>query len=157
MSQGNIEKHHEVLSNVMSESYKATIAQVVEVEQEASMMIPGFRDDGHLPDGVHAATETEVTFRFGSSTPRRRRLILRLRRWLQLARLTHARRFLVDGSFVTAKRAPNGIDAVVLLADDFTQQVSCGMDAALELEEMLLTGTRKRSLQPRIYVSGTNG
>ena len=34
---------------------------------------------------------------------------------------------------------PNDIDAVVLLADDFKQQVSQGLDSALELEEMLLT------------------
>lgn len=109
------------------------------LEDVGRTMIPDFRDDGHLPDGLHSATEADVTFRFGSSTPRRRRLILRLRRWLELTRLTHARRFLVDGSFVTAKKEPNDIDAVVLLSDDFKQQVSRGLDAALELEEMLLT------------------
>ncbi len=102
-------------------------------------MIPDFRDDGYLPEGLHLATEAEVTFRIGSGTPRRRRLILRLRRWLELSRLTHARRLLVDGSFVTAKQEPGDIDAVVLLAGDFEQQVADGSDAALELEEMLLT------------------
>jgi len=102
-------------------------------------MIPDFRDDGYLPEGLYSATEADVTFRFGSSTPRRRRLILGFRRWLELTRITHARRFLVDGSFVTDKGEPNDIDAVVLLADDFHQQVSSGLDAALELEEMLLT------------------
>lgn len=85
------------------------------------------------------ATEAEVTFRFGASTPRRRRLVLRLRRWLDLARQTNARRFLVDGSFVTAKDDPDDVDAVVLLADDFEQQVARGLEVALELEEMLLT------------------
>jgi hypothetical protein len=103
-------------------------------------MIPDFRDDGYLPEGLHIASEAEVTFRFGSGSRRRRRLILRLRRWIELSRLTHARRFLVDGSFVTAKREPNDIDAVVLLASDFEQQISEGSDAALELEETLLTG-----------------
>lgn len=102
-------------------------------------MIPDFRDDGYLPEGLHVATEAEVTFRFGSRTPRRRRLTLRLRRWLELSRVTHARRFLVDGGFVTAKVEPNDVDAVVLLADDFGQQISAGSEAALELEEMLLT------------------
>lgn len=102
-------------------------------------MIPDFRDDGYLPEGLHIATEAEATFRFGAGTTRRRRLILRLRRWLELSRLTHAHRFLVDGSFVTAKQEPNDIDAVVLLADDFGQQISDGLDAALQLEEMLLT------------------
>jgi hypothetical protein len=102
-------------------------------------MIPNFCDDGYLPEGLHTATEAEVTFRFGSGPQRRRRLILRLRRWLELSRLTRAQRFLVDGSFVTAKQEPNDIDAVVLLADDFEQQIATGSDAALELEEMLLT------------------
>jgi len=102
-------------------------------------MIPDFREDGYLPEGLHMATEADVTFRFGAGTPRRRRLILRLRRWLELSRLTGAYRFLVDGSFATAKEEPNDIDAVVLLAEDFGQQVSNGSDAALELEEMLLT------------------
>jgi len=102
-------------------------------------MIPNFRDDGYLPEGLHIATDAEVTFRFGSSSARRRRLILRLRRWLELCRATHARRFLADGSFVTAKEEPNDIDAVVLLADDFEQQVADAVDAAIELEEMLLT------------------
>jgi hypothetical protein len=45
---------------------------------------------------------------------------------------------LVYGSFVTAKQEPGDIDAVVLLAGDFEQQVADGSDAALELKEMLL-------------------
>lgn len=102
-------------------------------------MIPDFRDDGYLPQGVHIATEAEVTFRFGTSSPRRRRLVLRLRRWVELSRLTGVSRLLVDGSFVTAKKEPNDIDAVVLLADDFEQQISRGLEPALELEQMLLS------------------
>jgi len=102
-------------------------------------MIPDFRDDGNLPVGVHLASEAEVTFRFGASSPRRRRLVLRLRRWIELSRLTGASRFLVDGSFVTAKEEPNDVDAVVLVAEDFEQQISRGSEAALEMEQMLLT------------------
>jgi hypothetical protein len=102
-------------------------------------MIPAFRPDGYLPVGLHPASEADVTFRFGSSTRRRRRLVLRLRRWVDLARRIRARRLLVDGSFVTAKPDPNDIDAVVLLPADFQEQIERGMDAALELERMLLT------------------
>lgn len=101
-------------------------------------MIPDFRDDGYLPEGVHVATEAEVTFRFGASTRRRRRLVVRLRRWIELSRLTNAYRFLGDGSFVTVKEEPNDIDAVVLIAEDFEQQVLNGSPEAIELEEMLL-------------------
>ncbi len=102
-------------------------------------MIPAFRPDGYLPEGLHAASEAEATFRFGSSSPRRRRLILRLRRWVELARRVGARRLLIDGSFVTAEPGPHDVDAVVLLPADFQRQVDAGSDPALELEHMLLT------------------
>jgi hypothetical protein len=43
----------------------------------------------------------------------------------------------VDGSFVTSKEQPGDIDAVVLLAEDFEQQLALASDPAIELEEML--------------------
>jgi hypothetical protein len=101
--------------------------------------IPPFRADGYLPEGLYLATEAEVTFRFGASTRQRRRLTLRWRRWLQVCRQVGGRRLLLDGSFVTAKPTPNDLDAVVLLPTDFEAQISKGNEAALELEEMLLT------------------
>lgn len=103
------------------------------------MAIPDFRDDGRLPEGVHLATEAEVTFRFGAATPRRRQLALRLRRWIELASGVAAKRFLVDGSFVTAVDDPSDVDAVVWLQDDFSTRVSRGDLAAVELETMVLT------------------
>ena len=102
-------------------------------------MIPPFRADGYLPEGLHLASEAEVTFRFGSTGSRRRRLVLRLRRWVELARQVGAQRLLIDGSFVTAKEEPNDLDAVILLPNDFEPQIEQGMPPALELEEMLLT------------------
>lgn len=103
------------------------------------MTIPPFRPDGYLPEGVYLVSEAEATFRFGASAPRRRRLALRLRRWIELARQVGARRLLLDGSFVTAKEEPDDVDAVVLLPSNFEQQIEAGTQAALELEEMLLT------------------
>ena len=103
------------------------------------MAIPDFRDDGFLPEGLHFATETQVTSRFGGPTALRRRLALRLRRWIELARAVAAKRFLVDGSFVTAAPNPADVDAVVWLADDFSTRISRGDTAAIELEMMLLT------------------
>lgn len=107
--------------------------------EEHAPAIPPFRTDGYLPDGLYLASEAEVTFRFGASTPRRRILALRLRRWLELGRAVGATRLLIDGSFVTAKKNPDDVDAVILLPDDFEQQVLAGIELALELEEMLLT------------------
>jgi hypothetical protein len=101
--------------------------------------IPPFHADGYLPPGVHLASEADAVFRFGTTTKRRRRLALRLRRWLELARTVAARRFLVDGSFVTAKEEPADVDAIVLLPIDFQKQIDRGAAAAMELEEMLLT------------------
>ena len=46
--------------------------------------IPPFRDDGYLPEGIHCCTGAEATFRFGTQTRRRKRLIVRLRRWIEL-------------------------------------------------------------------------
>src|SRR5262249_33697958 len=101
--------------------------------------IPPFRDDGYLPEGVYVATLPEVMFRFGTSSPRRRRLALRLKRWVELVAAVGCSRLLVDGSFVTFKAEPNDIDAVVLLPTDFSDLVISGAAAAVELEEMLLT------------------
>ena len=102
-------------------------------------MIPELRDDGYLPDGLHVASEADVTFRFGTSTRQRRWLALRIRRWIALARRIEAVRFLVDGSFVTAKPHPEDVDAVVRLPGDFADRLAAGDAAAVELEGMLAT------------------
>src|SRR5579884_2204472 len=99
-------------------------------------MIPPFRPDGYLPDGIHLCTEAEAVFRFGSGNKRRRRLVKRLRRWVELARNVGATRLLVDGSFVTAKENPEDVDAVMLLPADFQKRIEEGHEAALELEGM---------------------
>ena len=104
-----------------------------------SSTIPPFRPDGYLPEGIYVCSEAEVLFRFGSSSRRRRRLVLRLRRWLELGRQIGAHRLLVDGSFVTAKEEPHDIDSVIFLPEDFIQQLEREFAPALELEEMLLT------------------
>ncbi|MDV6032437.1 MAG: hypothetical protein F9B45_20595 [Phycisphaera sp. RhM] len=102
-------------------------------------MIPDFRDDGYLPEGLHVASEADVTFRFGTATRQRQRLAVRLRRWLELARVLNAKRFFVDGSFVTSKPDPDDVDAVVWLPDDFTERLQRGDLEAVELDSMLVT------------------
>lgn len=102
-------------------------------------MIPALRTDGYLPEGLHLATEAEITFRFGTETRQRRRLALRLRRWIEISRMVGAKRLFVDGSFVTAKPEPNDVDAVVWLPEDFADRIDRGDFDAFELETMLLT------------------
>ncbi len=104
-----------------------------------SLAIPKFRADDYLPEGLHPASESEIIFRFGSPTKQRRRLTLRLRRWIELTRLVGGLRMMIDGSFVTAKAEPHDIDSVILLPFDFQNQIDKGMEPALELEDMILT------------------
>lgn len=108
------------------------------MESQGSI-IPKFCTDGYLSEGLYLASEAKIMFRFGSSSRRRRRLTLRLRRWIELARMVGGLRLLIDGSFVTAKVEPYDIDAVILLPPDFQHQIEQGIEAALELEEMILT------------------
>jgi hypothetical protein len=108
-------------------------------QQPPTSTIPLFRPDGYLPEGVYVCSEAEVLFRFGSSSRRRRRLVRRLRRWIELGRQVGAKRLLVDGSFVTANEEPHDIDTVILLPQDFIEQLAREYEPALELEEMLLT------------------
>ena len=84
-------------------------------------------------------SEAEVVFVCCFRSRRRRRLVLRLRRWIELGRQIGAQRLLVDGSFVTAKEDPRDIDTVMLLPQNFTQQLAQEYAPALELEAMLLT------------------
>jgi hypothetical protein len=100
--------------------------------------IPQFRSDGYLPEGLWLASESEAVFRFGAATLWRRRLALRVRRWIELARGIGARRLLIDGSFVTSTDDPKDVDAVVLLPVDFERMLDQGNPLALELESMLL-------------------
>jgi hypothetical protein len=117
----------------------ASISEVVSQMNSDAPAIPEFRDDGYLPVGLFLASEAEITFRFGAPSGRRRRLILRLRRWIALGREVNARRLLVDGSFVTRKPEPNDVDSVILLPNDFELQIELGVEAALELESMIMT------------------
>jgi hypothetical protein len=107
------------------------------VPQESK--IPAFREDGYLPEGMYLASEAEVTFRFGTLNRKRSRLVHRVREWVQLCRKVKAPRLFIDGSFVTAKPEPADVDAVVLLPDDFDEQIAADSNAAVELEQMLLT------------------
>ncbi len=46
---------------------------------------------------------------------------------------------LLDGSFVTARKLPGDVDAVLLVPSNYDELLERGDEAALELEEMFLT------------------
>ena len=82
------------------------------------MPIPVLNEDGLLPPGVHDCTLEEVATRFGrfQSSDRRSRLFAALRAFLdELRRSGIFEALLINGSFVTAKAAPNDIDLILVL------------------------------------------
>ena len=81
--------------------------------------LPEFNERGDLLEGIHAATLEVVLARFGGS-PRRAVVGRRLERIYTLARSTgHLARFIVFGSFITAKDEPNDVDIFPLMEDSF--------------------------------------
>jgi len=84
------------------------------------MPLPPFTAQGDLPPGLHRATLEAVLERFGSGSPQRMLLGLRLERVYNVAWATgHLARCVVFGSFVTAKPFPNDIDVFLLMEDTF--------------------------------------
>jgi hypothetical protein len=81
---------------------------------------PDFNDEGDLPPGIHQATLAEVIDHFGKDTPQRRIIARRLEHIYTLAvRTGHLARFIIFGSFVTAKPDPGDIDIFLLMEDSF--------------------------------------
>jgi hypothetical protein len=82
--------------------------------------LPPFTTRGDLPPGIHRATLSEVLERFGSRSPQRMLVGLRLERIYNIAWATgHQARCVVFGSFVTSKQVPNDVDIFLLMEDTF--------------------------------------
>jgi predicted nucleotidyltransferase len=82
--------------------------------------LPPFNENGDLAVGVHRATLRETIARFGTENPQRMIVALRLEHIYRLAMATaQVARFLVFGSFVTAKNEPNDVDVFMLMEDTF--------------------------------------
>ena len=87
---------------------------------------PALDEHGDLQLGIHAADLTEVISRFGTATARREVIARRLQRIHTFALATgHLARFIIFGSFITAKDEPNDVDIFLLMDDSFdVRQVS---------------------------------
>lgn len=73
-------------------------------------MVPDYEPGtGYLPPGIHNATWEEIVGRYGY-TAQRLELLASLKAGLDALRLAGCRRVYIDGSFVTAKRAPRDFD-----------------------------------------------
>jgi hypothetical protein len=96
------------------------------------MALPAFNEEGDLPPGVHRATLRDVLDRFGHGSVQRCAVAARLSRLHQLAVSTgNLARFVVFGSFVTAKTDPNDVDVILLMEDSFDLVAMSG-EAALD-------------------------
>jgi hypothetical protein len=93
---------------------------------------PEFDDDGDLPPGVHRAAIAEVLRHFGAGSLRRRVVARRLERVYNLALGTgQLARFIVFGSFVTAKPEPNDVDIFLMMEDAFDSNLVKGEAAII--------------------------
>jgi len=81
---------------------------------------PEFDNKGDLPVGIHRATLAEMLQHFGTGTLRRTLIGQRLDRIYRLASSTgQLARFVVFGSFVTAKPEPADVDVFIIMEDSF--------------------------------------
>lgn len=100
------------------------------------MALPTFDETGDLPPGVHGATLTEVLTRFGQGSVQRCAVADRLTRLYQLAASTgQVARFVVFGSFITAKGEPHDLDILLLMEDTFDLTSVTG-EAALVFQHL---------------------
>jgi len=84
------------------------------------MTLPDFGPLGDLAPGVYRAELHDVLARFGSAVGPRGRCTRDLAHVYELARRTgHLERFLVFGSYVTAKPDPNDVDIILVMDDNF--------------------------------------
>ena len=82
--------------------------------------MPELTDAGDLPLGVHRASLRETLDRFAVGHPQRIAVGQRLERIYHVAAATgHLAPFVIFGSFVTDKPAPNDVDVFLIMDDAF--------------------------------------
>jgi hypothetical protein len=82
--------------------------------------LPALNHEGDLPLGVHRASLQEVLARFAAGSAQRIAVGLRLQRIYAIAQATgYMRRFVVFGSFITAKEERNDVDVFLVMEDTF--------------------------------------
>ena len=88
--------------------------------QATETSLPPLRKDGDLPPGIYRARLQEALRRFGKGSRQRLAAARRLERIYRLAVGTsQLARFVVFGTFVTAKTEPGDVDVFILMKDTF--------------------------------------
>lgn len=97
---------------------------------------PAFDNKGDLPVGIHRATIAEVLHHFGANSLQRWIVAQRLERIYRLAFGTgQVARFIIFGSFITAKPDPNDVDIFMLMENIFDSSQVSG-EAAIIFDHM---------------------
>ena len=88
--------------------------------QPAETSLPAFEKNGDLPPGIYRTTLQQILRHFGKGSRQRFAVAQRLERIYHVAFGTgQLARFVVFGSFVTAKREPADVDVFLLMEDAF--------------------------------------
>lgn len=82
-------------------------------------MLPPFDELGYLPAGIHRCGIDELVTRFGTGSPEREVETQELLDFLAWTWRADIQRVIINGSYVTAKAAPNDVDIVVLPGADY--------------------------------------
>ncbi len=84
------------------------------------MRFPDFNENGDLPVGIYKAALQKILEHFGQGSLQRQLVAKRLEKIYFSAKATEkVLRFIVYGSFVTAKENPNDVDIFILMKDGF--------------------------------------
>jgi predicted nucleotidyltransferase len=90
------------------------------VAQTTESPVPAFGKNGDLPRGIYRVTLQQMLRHFGKGSWQRVAVAQRLERIYRTALATgHIARFVVFGSFVTAKKEPADVDVFLLMDDSF--------------------------------------
>ena len=91
-------------------------------------MLPPFDEYGNLPPGIHPCSMDEMAQRFGHGSAERVVEIAELKEFVEWAWKAGVERIIVNGSFVTARTAPNDVDVIILPGVDYPrgESVSTG-------------------------------
>jgi hypothetical protein len=90
------------------------------VARTTETALPPLGKDGDLPPGIYHATLRETLRRFGKGSWQRFAVAQRLERIYHIAFATgQLARFVVFGSFVSAKKEPADVDVFLLMEDTF--------------------------------------
>jgi hypothetical protein len=122
------------------------------------MALPEFNKQGDLPEGLHKATLAEILERFGQGSGERQEATAVLQRIYQLVTATgKLERFVIFGSYITAKPEPQDVDVVLVMKDDFSM-AACDEQTRVLFDHQRAEGEVGASifwLCPSVLLSGS--